>query len=93
MRRTLTRALVFLAALGILWATYDNVLRANDDVQALADRAASAVKPAAEKHGMTRMDRTPLKETFEITWPSGVVAVECGRAYWLIGDRTCKVIS
>ena len=71
MRRSFTRTIVFLFALAILWATYDNVLRANDDVQAMADRAASMVKPPAEKHGMTKMDRTPLKESFEFTWPSG----------------------
>jgi hypothetical protein len=92
MRRSFTRTLVLLFALAILWATYDNVLRANDDVQAMADRAASMVKPPAEKHGMTKMDRTPLKETFEFTWASGVVAVECGRAYWVVGDRACKVV-
>ncbi len=92
MRRKLTNAILLLVVLAIGYASYDYVLRDNEDVKAAAEKAACTVKSCGEKHTMTKMDRSPIREAFEFTWVSGVVNVDCGRPQWIVGDIECKVI-
>jgi hypothetical protein len=73
---------------GIL--SWDNVLSDPAPVTRLAEDAACKVKSCADRHGLTKMDRTPLGQTVEFTWRDGTVIVECSRRYVALGERTCK---
>jgi hypothetical protein len=75
-------------ASGIL--SWDNVLSDPAPVSKLAEETACKVKSCSERHGLTKMDRTPLGQTVEFTWRDGTVVVECSRPYLLVGDRACK---
>lgn len=85
------RVLLIVFALLSVWMTYDNVL--SDDVpsQALAQLAACTKKKCSEQHGMTRMSKTPIGQSFEYTWSDGSVNVTCRREYFVIGTRLCTV--
>jgi hypothetical protein len=72
---------------GIL--SWDNVLSDPAPVIALAEAAACKVKSCQDRHGMTKMERTPLGQSAEFTWQNGTVTVECSRAHVLFGERIC----
>jgi hypothetical protein len=73
---------------GIL--SWDNVLSDPGPVTRLAEEAACKVKSCADRHGMTKMERTPLGQSAEFTWQNGTVTVECSRPYLLFGERACS---
>ena len=88
MRRVSYVVLCVIAICGF-WSSYDNVLSDNADVEKAAEATACEAKPCAEKHGLTRMERSPFGQSFQYTWANGEVHVKCTRAYWLAGDRRC----
>jgi hypothetical protein len=73
------------------YASWDNVLSDNADVRAAAEAKACSQKKCADKHGLTKTDRTPFGQTFEYTWRDGVVRVSCTRSAWVVGPRTCVI--
>ena len=74
-----------------LWMSWDNVLSDLAPIQAEAEKAACTVKKCADQHGVTSGSRTPIGQSFVFTWRDGSVSVECHRAYWVVGARTCSV--
>lgn len=89
-RRVPTALLVVLALLSA-YAAWDNVLSDNTSVRADAEAKACAKKKCADKHGLTKAERTPFGQSFEYTWQDGVVHVSCNRSAWVFGERTCVV--
>ena len=92
MARRLANLILILVCVLLGYASYDNVLRDNSDVKALAEHTACTVGPCGESHTMSKMDRSPIRESFEFTWRGKVVAVECGRPEWVMGERECHVM-
>jgi hypothetical protein len=89
MRRSL-RWVLGVSVLGITgWMTFDNVLSDEDPIKALAEKAACTVKKCDQQHGITRMERTPIGQSFAYTWRDGTVAVSCHREYYVVGTRLC----
>ena len=73
------------------WMAYDNVLSDDAPIQKLAEDAACTVKKCTEKHGLTRMARNPLGQSFSYTWKEGTVNLWCHREFYVVGTRTCAV--
>ncbi len=71
------------------WMTYDNVLSDEEPIKQLAEQAACKVKKCEDQHGITRMERTPIGQSFAYTWKDGTVAVSCHRDYYVVGTRNC----
>ncbi|HSQ66531.1 MAG TPA: hypothetical protein VLM85_25095 [Polyangiaceae bacterium] len=71
------------------WMTWDNVLSDEDPIKALAEKAACTLKKCEEQHGITRMERTPIGQSFSYTWRDGTVSVDCHREYYVVGTRSC----
>ena len=93
MRQSMRKIWVlFLVVVCVLsaWCAYDNVLSDIEPIRALAEAAACKLKPCAERHAMTKLDRTPLGQSFEFTWQSGIVVVECKRSGVVFGTRACS---
>ena len=90
MKKLMTGLLAFMClALGL--SSYEYVLTDFTAAQADAETAACTVKKCDERHGMTRLDRSPFGQTFEFTWRNGTVTVHCLRKFWIAGDRACVV--
>ena len=85
------RGLLIVLALLSVWMTFDNVLSDDAPSLALSQLAACTVKKCGEQHGMTRMSKTPIGQSFEYTWSTGTVSVTCRREYFFVGTRLCKV--
>ena len=80
-----------IVAVTITWMAIDNVLTDDEPFKQLAEEKACSVKKCTEKHGLTRMSRTPLGVTIDTTWKDGTVTVSCRRAYFAVGERKCTV--
>ena len=72
------------------WMSIDNVFSDIEPIQALAEQAACTVKKCADQHGMTRMERNPIGQSFEFTWKDATIAVSCHREYYVAGARKCE---
>ena len=75
----------------VAWMAFDNVLTDEEPFRQLAEEKACTVKKCTEKHGLTRMSRTPIGVSIETTWKDGTVNVTCRRQYFVVGARTCSV--
>ncbi len=75
----------------IAWMAFDNVLTDEEPFKQLAEETACTVKKCSEKHGLTKMSRTPLGVSIETTWKDGTVSVTCRREYVVVGARKCTV--
>lgn len=74
--------LIVLSVLGLI-----NVYGDNADVEEMAREAAC---PGCEST-LTRLERTPLSQTFHLqTEDSGTVVVSCRRSGYFLGDYSCK---
>ncbi len=71
------------------WMCWDNVLSDEEPIKKLAEDAACKVKKCDAEHGITRMERTPIGQSFAYTWKDGTVAVSCHRDYYIVGTRNC----
>ncbi len=76
-------------ALGL--SSYEYVIADHAAAQEDAEKAACSVKKCDDRHGMTKLDQSPLGQTFEFTWRNGTVTVHCVRRLWLMGERSCVV--
>ncbi len=68
-----------------------NVLGDNAAVEALADATACAGDGATCRPQKTRMERTPLGQSFDIVTAKRKVEVRCTRAFVLLGEYACVV--
>jgi hypothetical protein len=92
--RRIVRALLVLLCVVMSVAAVENVLLDNDPVRALALQVACGAESAS--CAMTRMERTPIEQTFEFTRKSvalhgagTTVEIVCRRALIAVGDYTC----
>jgi hypothetical protein len=84
--------LVLAACVASAYAAWDNVLSDNGPVRADAEAQACTKRKCADKHGLTKADRTPFGQSFEYTWRDGIIRVECRRSAWIFGERACVVV-
>lgn len=87
--RVLTFVLVVLFGVAA-WMTYDNVYSDVEPTKALAEATACSKKSCKEQHGLTKVTRSTFDQTFEYTWPSGVVTVVCHREGYAYGPMRCE---
>ena len=73
------------------WMAYDNVLSDEAPIQKLAEDAACKVQKCTEKHGMIRMARNPIGQSFDYAWKDKTVTLWCHREFYVVGTRTCTV--
>jgi hypothetical protein len=89
MRKVLTAILLVVFVLS-LWMSVDNVWSDVAPVQALAEQAACKVKDCKKHHGVTRISRMPIQQSFELTWEDGKVDVTCHRDAYVFGAMRCE---
>jgi hypothetical protein len=82
---------IFSIAVFILasWMTIDNVWSDIEPIQALAVDKACTFKDCKKQHGVTRVERTPLGQSFEVSFADGPVNVSCRRESYVFGPRRC----
>lgn len=70
-----------------------NVMSDNIEVIRMATVLACGTegKTCADKAQMTRMERNPIAQSFEITTPKKKVDVRCARQFILAGDYSCEL--
>jgi hypothetical protein len=90
MKRRLQTA-IFLLCVAFSVAAVYNVLADNADVEAMASAAACAGEGTPCNAQKTRMERTPLGQTFDMVTPKKKVEIRCARSLFLVGDYTCAV--
>lgn len=85
---------IFLLCVLFSVASAYNVLSDNADVEKLAIVAACSDNVGTQKGcdaQKTRMERTPLAQTFELKTSRRTVEVRCTRAFVFVGDYGCSV--
>ncbi len=88
--RSIVRVLLVVVALGVTVASVSNVFLDDSEVRALAARAACGAEGCAGG-GPTRVDRTPLGESFDfVTRARRTVTIECARRAILAGPYDCR---
>jgi hypothetical protein len=86
------RRILALLLVGVsIWLAYDNVYSDVTPTQSLAESTACGVKDCKLQHGLTKMSRSPLGQSFEFTWQSGVVHTACHREMYVWGAMRCVV--
>jgi hypothetical protein len=90
MRRAV-QTIIFVLCLVFSVAAAVNVLADNAEVEAMADAAACAGEGSTCHPQKTRMERTPLGQSFELVTAKRKVEVRCARAFVLVGEYTCAV--
>lgn len=74
------------------WMAYDNVLSDEAPITKLAEDAACKVQKCTEQHGMTRMSRNPIGQSFTFAWKNNkTVSLWCHREFYVVGTRACAV--
>jgi len=69
-----------------------NVFSDNTDVEKEAERAACGGDGSAVCHPqMSRSERSPFAQTFELSTSKRTVEVKCARAWILVGDYACTL--
>ena len=66
-----------------------NVMGDNAEVLQAALRIACGDGPSPCGAQMTRMERTPFSQTFDVATKKGTIVVTCKRALVLFGEYTC----
>jgi hypothetical protein len=82
---------VFVACVFVSVAGFINVAADNHDVIQLAREVACGAEGASCNAQMTRMERTPIAQTFEIATPKRRVDVRCTRQLVLVGSYRCAL--
>lgn len=82
---------VFVLCVVFSVAAVVNVLGDNAEVEAMADAAACAGEGTTCHPQKTRMERTPIAQSFEIVTAKRKVSVRCARSLILVGDYSCAV--
>ena len=84
------QTIVFVLCVVFSLAAVVNVLGDNAEVEAMANAVACAGEGATCHPQKTRMDRTPLAQSFELVTAKRKVEVRCARALVLVGDYACS---
>lgn len=82
----IVRALLLLICIVVSVAGLVNVYGDNKDVESQAKALACGDKAC----GLTRMDRTPFSQTFELTSKSGTTVIRCVRSAVFFGEYACS---
>jgi hypothetical protein len=85
------QTIIFVLCVVFSVAAVVNVLSDNAEVEALAVAAACVDQGTTCHPQKTRMERTPLAQSFELVTPKRTVQVRCARALVLVGDYACTV--
>ena len=85
--RVLLRIVLVALCLVITVASVVNVFVDNEEVRALAEKTACGKD--APTCAMTRMERTPLSQSFEFVSKKETAEVECARSAVLFGAYAC----
>ena len=72
-------------------AAFVNVLGDNAEVEAMANTVACAGEGTTCRPQKTRMERTPIAQSFELVTGKRTVEVRCARSLVLVGDYACAV--
>lgn len=91
MKRKLRRWLPSLLLLGLSGLGMYNVYSDNADVEAMAKRLACGDEQPECTAGVSRMQRTPIAQSFEISTDKRKVDVKCVRGAYLVGAYTCQL--
>ena len=83
------QTLFFLLCLVFSVSAAVNVLGDNAEVEAMASVVACAGEGPTCHPQMTRMERTPLAQTFDLVTAKHKVTVRCARSLLLVGDYAC----
>jgi hypothetical protein len=84
-------AAVFLVCVVLSVAGMINVFADNADVIRMANEVACGDQGATCRAQMTRMERTPFSQTFEIVTPKRTVDVRCRRGAIFFGGYACAL--
>jgi len=90
MKSAARRVLTVLCIVAGTMAIY-NVMSDNDDVRRMAEKVACGDTGAACRPQMTRMDRSPFAQSFEIVTTKRTFEVRCTRSLVLVGDYSCAL--
>ncbi len=85
------RTLVFLACVLFSVSAAYNVLSDNAEVQGMASSVACRDQGANCRAQMTRMERTPIAQTFELATQKRKVEIRCAREFLLVGEYICAL--
>jgi hypothetical protein len=81
----------FLAFVGIGVAAIYNVVSDNHDVETMAKAVACGSEGAACRPQTTRIERSPIAQSFSIVTAKRSVDVRCVRSLILVGDYACAL--
>ncbi|MFS8070384.1 MAG: hypothetical protein ACMG6S_28815 [Byssovorax sp.] len=90
MRRAV-QTILFLLCLVFTVSAAVIVLGDNAEVEAMAKAAACAGEGATCRPQATRMERTPLAQSFDFVTGKRKVEVRCARSFVLVGEHSCAV--
>lgn len=85
------QAFVFIACAFFTVTGLYNVLSDNIEVVRMATELACKDEKPKCTGQMTRMERNPIAQTFEISTPKRRVDIRCTRAFYLVGDYACTL--
>jgi hypothetical protein len=85
------QTIIFVLCVVFSVAAAVNVLGDNAEVEAMADAAACAGEGPTCHPQKTRIERTPLAQSFELVTAKRKVNIRCARAFVLVGEYTCAV--
>jgi hypothetical protein len=83
--------LIFILCVAFSVAALYNVMSDNAEVERMAAAVACGEQGPNCRAQMTRMERTPFGQTFEMVTPKRTVDIVCRRAYVMVGDYACKL--
>ena len=86
-----TQSFLFLVCVLVSVAAAYNVMSDNVEVERMAKGVACGDQGPDCNAQMTRMERTPIGQTFAYATPKRSVDVRCTRALYLVGDYACEL--
>jgi hypothetical protein len=90
MRRAV-QTILFLLCVVFTVSAAVNVLGDNAEVEVMAKAAACAGEGATCHPQATRMERTPIAQSFDFVTAKRKVEVRCARSLLLVGEYSCAV--
>ena len=89
--KRLFQLLIFVACVVFSVAGLYNVLSDNIEVVRMATALACGTEGPKCNGQVTRMERNPIAQSFEIVTPKKKVDVRCTRQFYLLGDYGCEL--
>lgn len=83
------QAFVFVACVFFTVTGLYNVMSDNIEVVRMAEALACKDEKPPCKGQMTRMERNPIAQSFEISTSKRRVDIRCTRAFYLVGEYAC----